>query len=156
MPNNFYKSQESSLKKSFFFFFNHCQYSSAIKLALEKCSIWVASCHLPSTEMWTIGDLKLVYAETTKKLMRVIDQRPCFRSYTCRDGLMASLTQWTWVGARSRRWWRTGKPGEVQPVGSQRVVLSNWRITTSCSVPWPLSSHTVIGCHIRIQDSVMM
>ena len=24
------------------------------------------------------------------------------------DGWMASLTQWTWVWANSRRWWRTG------------------------------------------------
>ena len=28
-----------------------------------------------------------------------------------RDAWMASLTQWTWVWARSGRWWRTGKPG---------------------------------------------
>ena len=34
-----------------------------------------------------------------------------------RDGLMASLTPWTWV----RRWWRTGKPGVLQSMGSQRV-----------------------------------
>ena len=27
------------------------------------------------------------------------------------DGWMASLTQWTWVWANSRRWWRTGNPG---------------------------------------------
>ena len=31
------------------------------------------------------------------------------------------LTQWTWVWANSRRWWKTGKPGVVQSVGSQRV-----------------------------------
>ena len=34
---------------------------------------------------------------------------------------MASLTQWTWVWANSRRWWRTGKPGMLQSLGSQRV-----------------------------------
>ena len=34
---------------------------------------------------------------------------------------MASLTQWTWVWASSRRWWRTGKPGELQFMGLQRV-----------------------------------
>ena len=39
------------------------------------------------------------------------------------DGCMASLTQWTWVCASSGRWWRTGKPGVLQSVGSQRV----WR-----------------------------
>ena len=37
------------------------------------------------------------------------------------DGWMASPTQWTWVWANSRRWWRTGKPSVLQPMGSQRV-----------------------------------
>ena len=37
------------------------------------------------------------------------------------DGWMASLTQQTWVWASSRRWWRTGKPGVLQFIGSQRV-----------------------------------
>ena len=34
---------------------------------------------------------------------------------------MASLTQWTWVWANRRRWWRTGKSSVLQPMGSQRV-----------------------------------
>ena len=34
---------------------------------------------------------------------------------------MALLTQWTWVWANSRRWRRTGKPGVLQSMGSQRV-----------------------------------
>ena len=34
---------------------------------------------------------------------------------------MASPTQWTWVWVNSGRWWRTGKPGVLQPMGSQRV-----------------------------------
>ena len=34
---------------------------------------------------------------------------------------MASLTQRTWVWADSGRWWRTGKPGMLQSMGSQRV-----------------------------------
>ena len=37
------------------------------------------------------------------------------------DGWMALLTQWTWVWANSRRWWRTGKPGVLQSMGLQRV-----------------------------------
>ena len=37
------------------------------------------------------------------------------------DGWMASLTLWTWVWANSRRQWRTGKPGMLQSMGSQRV-----------------------------------
>ena len=34
------------------------------------------------------------------------------------DGI---LTQWTWVWASSRRWWRTGKTSVRQSMGSQRV-----------------------------------
>ena len=37
------------------------------------------------------------------------------------DGWMASLTQWTLVWANSGRYWRTGKPGMLQFMGSQRV-----------------------------------
>ena len=37
------------------------------------------------------------------------------------DSAMASLTQWTWVWANSRRWWRTAKPGILQSMGSQKV-----------------------------------
>ena len=34
---------------------------------------------------------------------------------------MASPTQWTWVLANSGRQWRTGKPGVLQSMGSQRI-----------------------------------
>ena len=37
------------------------------------------------------------------------------------DGWMASPTQWTWVWASSGRWWRTGKPGVLLSMDSQRV-----------------------------------
>ena len=37
------------------------------------------------------------------------------------DGWIASLTQWTWVWANSRRQWRTGKPGVLQSMGWQSV-----------------------------------
>ena len=40
------------------------------------------------------------------------------------DGWLASPTQWTWVWANSRdslKAWRTGKPGELQTMRSQRV-----------------------------------
>ena len=35
--------------------------------------------------------------------------------------LDASRTQWTWVWASSRRWWRTGKPGMLQSTRLQRI-----------------------------------
>ena len=37
------------------------------------------------------------------------------------DGWMAWPTRWTWVWASSRRWWRTGKPGMLPSMGSQRA-----------------------------------
>ena len=49
------------------------------------------------------------------------------------DGWMASLTQWTWVWANSSRWWRTGKPGVLQSVRSQRVGR-NWATEQQQSV----------------------
>ena len=45
------------------------------------------------------------------------------------DGWMASPTQWTWVWESSGRWWRTGKHGVLQPMGSQRV-------TWVRKIPW--------------------
>ena len=59
------------------------------------------------------------------------------------DGWMASPTWWTWVWANSRRWWRTGKPGVLQSVGSQsRTQLSNWTEKSDWSALLPiLPSH---------------
>ena len=37
------------------------------------------------------------------------------------DGWMTLPTQWTWIWASSRRWWRTRKPGVLQSMESQRV-----------------------------------
>ena len=47
------------------------------------------------------------------------------RGWQKMTGWMASSTQWTWVGANSRTYWRTGKPGMLQYTGSQRV-RHNW------------------------------
>ena len=41
------------------------------------------------------------------------------------DNWMASSTGWTWVSASSGKWWRTRKPGVLQPMGLQRVG-HNW------------------------------
>ena len=37
------------------------------------------------------------------------------------NGRMASPTQWTWVWVDFRSWWRTGRPGVLRFMGSQRV-----------------------------------
>jgi len=44
------------------------------------------------------------------------------------DGWMASLTQWIWVWASSRRRWRTRKPDMLQSLGLQRV-RHDWTTT---------------------------
>ena len=41
------------------------------------------------------------------------------------DGLMASLTQWTWVWINSGSWWWIERPGVLWSMGSQRVG-HNW------------------------------
>ena len=43
------------------------------------------------------------------------------------DDWTASPTQWTWVCTNSRRQWWTGRPGVLQPMGSQsRTQLCNY------------------------------
>ena len=49
--------------------------------------------------------------------------------------LDASPTQWTWIWANSRRWWRTGKPGVLQSMGSQRVKESDFEWKTKGTPP---------------------
>ena len=56
------------------------------------------------------------------------------------DYWIAAPTQWTWIWANSGRQWRTGKPGVLQPMGSQTVGLDwaseqqqQWRIQSNDS-----------------------
>ena len=43
------------------------------------------------------------------------------------DGWMPSLTRWTWIWARSRSWWWTGKLGVlVHRVTKSRTLLNDW------------------------------
>ena len=37
------------------------------------------------------------------------------------DGVMASLTRWTWVWVNFGSWWWAGRPGVLRFMGSQRV-----------------------------------
>ena len=57
-------------------------------------------------------------------------------SYRGWDGWKASPTQWTWVWANSRRWWRTGKPGVLQSMRLQRV-RHNWGTEQQRGL-WPI------------------
>ena len=48
------------------------------------------------------------------------------------DDSVASLTQWTWIWASSRRWWRTEEP-EVQGVAKSLTWLSDCTTATNVS-----------------------
>ena len=58
------------------------------------------------------------------------------------DGWMASPSQWAWVWASSRSWWRTGKPSMLQSTGSQRVG-NDWATFTFTSLSDSLSDFKV-------------
>ena len=63
------------------------------------------------------------------------------------DGWMVSLTQWIWVCASSRRWWRTGKPGMLQSMELQslthlidRTTIVSFVDLFGCSLFWRRSA----------------
>ena len=64
--------------------------------------------------LWRTGSL-----EKTLMMEKIEGRRR--RGNRGQDGWKASPTQWTWVWASSRSWWRTWKPGKLQPMGSQRA-----------------------------------
>ena len=56
------------------------------------------------------------------------------------DGWIASSTQWTWVWANSRRWWKAGKPdASGHGIAKSWTQFSNWtRFTSKCKfLIWP-------------------
>ena len=63
--------------------------------------------------IWRTGSL-----EKTLMLGKIEGRRRGRQRVRQLDGIM---TQWTWVSASSRGWWRTGKPGVLQSMGSQWV-----------------------------------
>ena len=58
------------------------------------------------------------------------------------DGWMASRTQWTWVWVNSGSWWWTGRPGELQSMGSQRVG-HDWATELNWGLITPFSEHCI-------------
>ena len=66
------------------------------------------------------------------------------------DGWMASPTQRTGVWASSGRWWRTGKPGVLQSMGSQRAGHS-W--ATEQQQNGNINTITLVGLGVWLQPS---
>ena len=99
---------------------------------LSLCStLWEGICCPQVLQVWFLSVLFLPFWSLfsilwmRKQEFKLIKEFPKVTEGPCGhrgwDGWMASLTQWTWVRANSGRWWRTGKPGVLQPMGSQRV-----------------------------------
>ena len=63
------------------------------------------------------------------------------------DGWMASPTQWTWVWAKSGKWWRTGDRGTPQSMGSQRVVRD---LATEQQKQWDLLLATFLRGNVKL------
>ena len=68
---------------------------------------------------------------------------------------MASLTRWTWVWIGSGSWWWIGKPGILQPMGSQKswTRLSDWTELISEAYPSHISGYfcsEAKGCWIML------
>ena len=66
---------------------------------------------------------------------------------------MASLTQWTWIWANSRRQWRTGKPGVLQSMGFLRFGYNLWteqqiRSPYALLVNWEIQTGNLPIVHI--------
>ena len=57
---------------------------------------------------------------------------------------MVSPTQWTWVWASSRSWWRTGKLGVLQSMGLQRVG-HDWVNWTELKPPQHLAHDSIVA-----------
>ena len=73
------------------------------------------------------------------------------------DGWMASLTQRTWVWASSGRWWRTGQPGMLQSLGSQRVRhdwVIEWQQWYKYSHPCPLHATNVTSAGSTVSENL--
>ena len=65
------------------------------------------------------------------------------------DGWLTSLNGWTWVWASSRSWWRIGKPGMLQSMGSQRfghnwATELNWTKLNILTGMHTFSSHRIL------------
>ena len=62
------------------------------------------------------------------------------------DSWMASPTQWTWVWASSRSWWRRGRPGVLHSMGLQRVG-HHWATELINGLPrWLSGKESVCQC----------
>ena len=71
------------------------------------------------------------------------------------DSWMASLIHWTWIWINSRGWWWTGRPGRLQPIGSQRVrhdwaTELNWMSNIEYYRWWEVKTSSFLGLAVSL------
>ena len=71
--------------------------------------------------LWPLGHLMRRTNSSEKTLMLEEIEGRWEGGHRGWAGWMAASIQWTWVWASSGRWWRTGKTGMLQSMGTQRV-----------------------------------
>ena len=69
-------------------------------------------------------------------------------------GWMASPTQWIWIWPNSGRWQRTGKPGVLQSMGSQRVG-HDW-VTEQHHLTLPFKQGYQAPCWVGVWSSMLL
>ena len=95
-------------------------------------------------KLWYFGHLLRRTSSSEKTLMLGKIEGRRRRGWQRMRCLDASPTQWTWVCASSRRWWRTGKPGVLPSMGSQ-IVGHDWATEQQSGVS---SFHFLRNFHI--------
>ena len=85
-------------------------WQSTVQEVAESQTWLSTNTHMGVRQVSTLKKKKSKNKQTNKKTGSYLDIT-----------LVASPSQWTWAWASSGRWWRTGKPGMMQSIGSQRV-----------------------------------
>ena len=76
------------------------------------------------------------------------------------DGWMASPTQWTWVWASSRSWWRTGEPGVLHFLGHKELDITKWLNRNELKILYGMTNGRVEGyalifCELQNYNSLL-
>ena len=109
----------------------------------------------PDAKSWLIGnvpDAGKDWRQEEKGMTEdeVAGCHHCLNGREFEQAPMSSLSQWTWVWASSKRWWRTGEPGVLQSMGMQsHTQLSDWMTEQQQYRPWLQRSDWIQGQVIK-------
>ena len=107
-------------------------------LQTQKCS--KISTEFEAPILWP-SDVKSASREKTLTLEKIEGRRR--RGQQRMRFCIVLPTQWTWVLTNFTRQWRTGKPGALQPIGSQRAG-HNWSDLACMHAQWLNNNKTAL------------